>query len=135
MTAVEIYLKIHFTVFCFLHKDLLSSDQKKQIEILTGNKKLLNNFQYSVKSKYNHNIIKLIDDLGCLIEQIPSELTGLKSAVAKITMQDWVAKRYDTESIIHEEEKIKAIYESFNRFSKWIKENGFEILDKVEITK
>ncbi len=132
MTAVEIYLKIHLTTFCFIHVKNFSHSQKKQIEILTGDKKLLNNFQYSVKSKYSHNIIELIEDLQYLIEQKPPELNQLKSSVSNLIAKDWATKRYDTESIIYESEKIRNIYTSFNTFIKWMQENGLEILDKVE---
>ncbi len=131
MSAIEIYFKIHLTIFCFLHTKNLSPFKRKQIEILTGDTKLLNNFQYSVKSRYSHNLIAMIEDLSVLIEEKPIDLIILKSSVAKLTGYDWVNKRYDTESISIENGKINETNESFKNFTKWMEKNQLDILDKV----
>ena len=131
MTAIEIYFKIHLTIFCFLHTKNLSSTKRKQFEIFTGDTKLLNSFQYSVKSRYSHNLMAMFKDLSILIEESPEELKNLQSSVAQLARGDWVNKRYDAKSIANDTTKIKAANESFELFVKWMKEKGLEVLDKV----
>ena len=71
MTALEIYLKIHITTYCFFHMKKMTTSEKKRIEIITGDNKLLNNFKYILKVRYKHDLIKMIEDLSILIHDKP----------------------------------------------------------------
>ena len=138
MAAIEIYLKIHLSVYLWLFWDTIKNLEGGTYiwqTILSHSKKPKEGGiepKISLKNSFSHDLISLLITLKRFVPVDENEVNLLSKTLEVTAGKDWTEPRYMTMKL-PSTDTLNSVFENFKKFKEHMVSHKLDVLDRIEV--